>query len=161
MPPQTSLAEPPPAIAPNPPAPRRTHAPTLLCLCLVVGFVTTADLLLKTGATAAHQPGSANLLNILGLNAFVSPYTLVGICFHLLGLGAWMITLRTVPLTVAYCFTAAQQATIALGAWLWLGEAITPLRWAGIAAVLAGLLLLVPAIIVAETPHPAPAEAAP
>jgi len=27
-----------------------------------------------------------------------------------------MYTLRTVPLTIAYCFTAAQQATIALGA---------------------------------------------
>ena len=129
------------------PAPSPRRAAVLFCLLAVITCVTIADLLLKRGAVAATSP---TWLNAVGLGALASPYCLVGIVFHLLGLAAWLWTLRIVPLTIAYCCTALQQATIALGAWLWLGEGITPMRWIGIALVCVGVLLLVPNIAASE-----------
>jgi undecaprenyl phosphate-alpha-L-ara4N flippase subunit ArnF len=117
-------------------------------MAAVVACVTIADLLLKRGASS--QAASAEWLNILGVGALASPYTIIGIVFHLLGLAAWLKTLRVVPLTIAYCVTAIQQGTIAIGAWLWLGEKISPMRWGGISLVLAGVLLVVPTIAAAD-----------
>jgi multidrug transporter EmrE-like cation transporter len=131
-------------------APSRPGGRALVCLLVVVTCVTTAELLLKRGAVSAHETAADGLLKTLGFIALVSPFTIVGIVFHLLGMAAWMYTLRTIPLIVAYCFTAVQQATIALGAWYFLGESIPPLRWAGIACVLTGVLVLVPTIVHAE-----------
>ena len=124
-------------------------ASALWCLILVAGCVTAADLLLKRGAMDAGGAQSA----LIPLANFASPYTIAGILIHLAGLAAWMYTLRILPLSLAYCFTAIQQVTIALGAWLWLGERITSMRWAGIALVFAGVLALVPAIIAADAAH--------
>jgi multidrug transporter EmrE-like cation transporter len=138
------------------PKPRRT----LPALLLVVTCVTIADLCLKRGAVQAHASQDNSLLTTLGIAALASRFTLIGILFHLAGLAAWLYTLRSVPLTIAYCFTAVQQATIALGAWLWLGEIISPLRWIGIATLMTGVVVLVPSIIFAEnvTDHPPPAD---
>ena len=120
----------------------------IFCLVMVAGCVTAADLLLKRGAVDAHGAGDSGGMN--PLSNLVSTYTIVGILFHLAGLGAWLYTLRRIPLSIAYCFTAVQQATIALGAWLWLGESISPMRWGGISLVLVGVLVMVPAIVAAD-----------
>jgi undecaprenyl phosphate-alpha-L-ara4N flippase subunit ArnF len=135
--------------------PRRGNA-ALLALVLVVTFVTAADLLLKRGANAASTDNSHGILSTLGLTAMISPYTLAGIVFHLAGLAAWLYALRHLPLTLAFCFTALEQATIALGAWLWLGELISPLRWVGIGTIMIGVLLLVPSIVKSEQRTDAP-----
>ncbi len=150
--PSPDLAPPDPhaALTPLPSQPPRPRNAALLSLFLVVSCVTTADVLLKLGANAARADDSHGFLSSLGLVAMVSPYTLVGIVFHLCGLAAWLYALRHLPLTLAYCFTALQQATIALGAWLWLGEHITPQRWVGIGIIATGVLLLVPSIVKSE-----------
>lgn len=130
----------------------------LLALLLVVSCVTAADLLLSRGAKSAPVIDPHSLLATLGIAALASPFTIVGILFHLCGLAAWLYTLRHVPLTIAYCFTAIQQATIALGAWLWLGETISPLRWVGIGIVVAGVFILVPSIVQSEKLTDAPGK---
>jgi drug/metabolite transporter (DMT)-like permease len=135
--------------------PRRGNA-ALLALVLVVTFVTAADILLKLGANAASADNSHGILSTLGLTAMISPYTLAGIVFHIAGLAAWLYALRHLPLTLAFCFTALEQATIALGAWLWLGEHISRLRWVGIGTIMIGVLLLVPSIVKSEQRTDAP-----
>ena len=141
----------PPPLQTSAPAPAKSRPHTLLALFVVVASVTTADLLLSRGAKSAPLTDPHGLLATLGIAALASPFTIVGILFHLCGLAAWLYTLRHVPLTIAYCFTAIQQASIALGAWLWLGEQISPLRWLGIAIVVAGVFILVPSVVQSDT----------
>jgi drug/metabolite transporter (DMT)-like permease len=127
------------------PPPRSPHIPRIAAiwsLLAVAACVTTAELLLRLGAQTNGQPN--------GLSAAVSPYTLMGVAFHIAGFAAWAYTLRSVPLALAFSFTTLQQATVALGAWYFLHEQIPPARWLGIALVLTGVLLLVPAIVNAE-----------
>ncbi|MEI9896478.1 MAG: hypothetical protein WDN28_22115 [Chthoniobacter sp.] len=42
---------------------------------------------------------------------------------------------------MAYNLSGATHVLIPLGCWAWLGESISPLRWLGIALVLAGVIL--------------------
>ena len=148
MPPVASPLATPPA---PPPAERGEQPPPARCHFLPAGGHHVRDHRRSSAQTRCRASAASNSwLNTVGLGALASPFCLVGIVFHLLGLAAWLWTLRIVPLTIAYCCTALQQATIAMGARLWLGEGITPLRWIGIALVCMGVLLLVPNIAASE-----------
>src|SRR6185437_10586960 len=105
-----------PSLPPSPPHPdlpvekvpvRRPAA--LLYLIAMVCCVTVADLMIKRGAVDSPAKG---FLADIGVGALASGYTLIGICFHLAGLVMWLQALSRLPLTIAYCFTAAQQGTI-------------------------------------------------
>ena len=91
--------------------PPRSPSPAYLQLATSVIFFAASQLLLKLGATAP----SSGLLNF---NA-----------------------LHSIPLSVAYNLSGLTHAIIPLGCWSWLGENISPLRWSGIALVLAGVIL--------------------
>ena len=64
-----------------------------------------------------------------------------GIIAEVASLVAWLGALRTVPLSIAYNLSGATHVLIPLGCWAWLGESISPLRWLGIALVVAGVVL--------------------
>jgi drug/metabolite transporter (DMT)-like permease len=120
-----------------PPSPTRT----LWVLIANILCVTCAELFLKTGATASGGD------SVLGFSSLQSPYTIVGICFHIAGFGCWMYALRTVPLTLAYNFTAINQVLVPIAArFILRNEPIPPLRWMGIALVVVGFILLVPVL---------------
>jgi multidrug transporter EmrE-like cation transporter len=118
---------------------------TLVALLLNIGCVTTAELLLRTGASAAMTT------SVFGIAALRSPATVAGICFHVAAFGCWMYALRTVPLTLAYNFTAVNQGLVPIAAWLVLpNEHISVVRWVGIGLVLCGFVLLVPMLAKVE-----------
>lgn len=103
-------------------------------------FVTAAELMLKQGAmTGAKLPARVSWL---GVGALASPWTWGGIIAYLLGFACWLYVLRHIPVSVAFGLISIAQVLVPLGAWIFLGEAISIRRWIGIAAVLCGTLCI-------------------
>jgi multidrug transporter EmrE-like cation transporter len=103
-------------------------------------LVTTAELLLKRGATSG-TPLAANIA-WLGIGALASVWTWLGILAYLLSLACWLYVLRHIPVSVAFGLISIAQVLVPLGAWVFLGEAISMRRWIGIASVLCGTVLI-------------------
>jgi len=132
-----------------PPRHRTFWALTLNILCIVA-----AELFLKTGADAASHSASP-----FGTSALHSPATIVGICCYIAALLFWMYALRTVPLVLAFNFTAINQVLIPIAAWTFLpNEHISLLKWIGIGFVIVGFILLIPMLAQVEREIETPAS---
>ena len=109
---------------------------------LAVGsmLVMVSELLLKKGATAA--PAMANVPNWLGVSALASAWTWLGILCYILSFISWLHVLRFLPLSIAFSLASIVHVLVPLGAWLVLGEQISPRRWIGIALILAGIMMI-------------------
>ena len=103
-------------------------------------LVTAAELLLKKGAmTGASLPRS---IAWIGVGALASAWTWLGILAYLLSFACWLYVLRHIPVGLAFGLISIAQVLVPLGAWMFLGEAISPRRWIGIASVLCGTALI-------------------
>ena len=120
-------------------APTRRNLSPVWALVLNVLCITAAEIFLKLGAGQTH-PG------LLGFSALSSWQTIVGILFHVSGFACWMFALRTLPVSLAFNFTALAQVLVPIAAFVFLGETISPLRCGGIGLVIAGFVLLVPVV---------------
>jgi drug/metabolite transporter (DMT)-like permease len=107
---------------------------------LLIGFATmilltvAANLMLKLGADAS--PAERVLFGIFGWKS------LSGLALFGFGGLLYAMLLRGVPLNIAQSFTAAQFIGVVMGASIVLGEPISPARWAGIACISIGILLV-------------------
>lgn len=105
-------------------------------------LVTASEVLLKRGAT-----DTANVmpeLSWLGIAALSSGAVWVGIICIILSLVSWLHVLRSVDLSLAYSVAGSIYALVPVASWVFLGEAISVLRWFGIGLVAAGILVIVP-----------------
>lgn len=67
----------------------------------------------------------------------------LGVALYLVEVGLYTIALRLLSVSSAFAISSLSFVTVAvLAAWL-LREQISPTRWAGIALILAGVLLIV------------------
>jgi undecaprenyl phosphate-alpha-L-ara4N flippase subunit ArnF len=106
--------------------------------CALVG--TAAEVTLKMGAAATAS--SPTVLPWLGLSGLESGWVWLGIIFTVLSFVFWVRAVRRIPLSIAFTFSNIIHVFVPLSCWLFLGEAITPLRWLGITLVLAGLAVI-------------------
>jgi drug/metabolite transporter (DMT)-like permease len=108
-------------------------------LCAVAGQVT-----LKMGMTAVGAIGGDALAQPaqLALRLATTPLVLVGLGLYVVGAAAWMTVLSRVALSFAYPMLALTYAITPAAAWLVLGEALPPTRWAGIAVICTGVFLI-------------------
>jgi len=90
-------------------------------------LVTASELLLKTGATRG---------------ALLSGWTWLGVFTYILSFASWLYVLRKLPLSIAYSLITIVQVLVPLGAWIFLREQISSMRWVGIACVLCGTLMV-------------------
>jgi drug/metabolite transporter (DMT)-like permease len=131
--------------------PPANHAPGLrrfAFLGAAVVCVATAELLLKRGATAtANVPG---LVPGFGTGALLSKWTWLGILFYVSSFVCWVQVLRRMPLYLAFSLMSVVHVLVPLGSWWFLGETISLTRWGGIAAVLAGVVILAAPAMKAE-----------
>ncbi|MEI9893490.1 MAG: hypothetical protein WDN28_06220 [Chthoniobacter sp.] len=109
-----------------------------LQLFLTVVLVTIAEILLKQGAMAS-APASVDWL---GLSSLPSRRVWVGAALLVLSSGTWILVLRVLPLYLAFTLSSVVHVTIPVCSWLVLGEQIHPVRWTGIALVLAGIWII-------------------
>jgi len=109
-----------------------------LTICMLLA--TVAEIFLKLGAAATANP--ANAWSWTGLTGLRSGWVWWGILASVISLFNWLATIRKLPLTIAFPVGNAVHILVPLSCWIFLGEAIPPRRWLGIALVLLGLLIV-------------------
>ncbi len=111
-----------------------------LHLALSALCTTISELFLKRGAMETIHVSERWAWT--GLTSLGSPLVWIGIVFVVCSFVTWLYVLKHLPLSVAFPASQVVHVTIPLSSWLVLGEFITPIRWCGIALVLAGLVLV-------------------
>ncbi len=92
----------------------------------------TAQLLLKAGTNAMP----------LGPGLAIEPHVLAGLACYVVSVVVWIVGLSKVPVSIAYPMLSLGYVVNAVAAYYLLGEAVTPLRLAGIAIIIAGVVLV-------------------
>jgi drug/metabolite transporter (DMT)-like permease len=111
-----------------------------LQLSICVLLATVSEIFLKLGAEETANP--ANPWSWTGLNGLQSKWVWFGIIGSVVSLFNWLATLRKLPLTIAFPIGNVVHILVPLSCWIFLGEAILPQRWFGIALVLVGLAIV-------------------
>jgi len=102
--------------------------------------VVVYELLLKAGASATANPASN--WSWIGITALASPFTWLAILVIVVDLVIWLYILRYIPLSIAFALSRTVDVLVPISCWLILKEAISPLRWCGIALVIIGLVIV-------------------
>ena len=102
-----------------------------------------AQLLLKTGVTPLGVL-SVGLHNVLPVTLRVlSQWPIVaGLACYVLSVGVWIVALSRVEVSLAYPMLSLGYVVNALAAWWLFGEMLGPMRWAGMALILLGVLVM-------------------
>ena len=91
-----------------------------------------AQLLLKAGTNAAP----------LGLRLAIEPHILAGLACYVVSVVVWVVALAKVPVSMAYPMLSIGYVVNAIAAYYWLGEAVTPMRLAGIGVIIVGVFIV-------------------
>ena len=108
-----------------------------LTLIFIMLGASLGDALLSRGMKQVG-PVSFDHLGLL-LHALVNPWVACGILVLMSFMGSYMTALSWADLTFVQPATAFGNVVTALIGRLWLHEAITPMRWAGIACIVLGV----------------------
>jgi drug/metabolite transporter (DMT)-like permease len=116
---------------------------TLLILAAVVCGV-TGQVTLKVGMTRVGAIGADSLASPIQLvqRVFLQPLVISGLGCYVLGAVVWLAVLSRVPLSLAYPSLALSYVLTAFLAMMFLGEQVSGLRWAGIATICVGVVLI-------------------
>jgi len=91
-----------------------------------------AQLLLKAGTNAVP----------LGLRLAIEPHILAGLACYVVSVVVWVIGLSKVPVSIAYPMLSIGYVINAIAAYYLLGEAVTPMRLAGIGIIVVGVFIV-------------------
>ena len=105
-----------------------------------------AQLLLKAGTRAIGVIGASGAggfaLAQTALNVALQPFIVAGLLCYVLSVGIWIVALSRVDVSVAYPMLSIGYVVNAFAAWWLFGEALTPMRLAGITVILIGVVLV-------------------
>lgn len=102
-----------------------------------------AQLLLKAGVSSVGAIGTAPGTLLPGLaNAFMRGPVLAGLACYALSVAVWLIALSRVDVSLAYPMLSLGYVVNAIAAWWLFGEAVGAMRFAGIALILVGVLVI-------------------
>jgi multidrug transporter EmrE-like cation transporter len=102
-----------------------------------------AQLLLKAGVQPLGAL-SVNLHNLLPTTLRVLGQwpIIAGLACYVISVGVWIVGLSRVEVSIAYPMLSLGYVVNALAAWWLFGEALGPMRWAGLMLILAGVLVI-------------------
>lgn len=117
--------------------------PTFSFILIGVLLNAGAQLLLKAGVNPLGPISieSATLLATMGRVLGQWPI-LAGLACYVLSVGVWIVALSRVDVSLAYPMLSLGYVVNALAAWWLFGEALGPMRCAGILVVLLGVFLM-------------------
>ena len=105
-----------------------------------------AQLLLKAGTRAIGVIGASGAggfaLAQTALNVALQPFIVAGLLCYVLSVGIWIVALSRVDVSVAYPMLSIGYVVNAFAAWWLFGEALTPMRLAGLTVILIGVVLI-------------------
>ncbi len=121
----------------------------LIAMILVsVTLAAVAQLTLKAGMNQVKESYGVAGLNVGSIKAVAStPTVWLGLVLFGLSAAVWLLVLSRASLSFAYPFAAITYILIVLFDRFALHETVPPLRWAGVACIAIGIVL------VAQTPH--------
>jgi multidrug transporter EmrE-like cation transporter len=116
---------------------------TFLLILTGVMLNAGAQLLLKAGVTPLGAL-SVDLNNLLPtmLKVLMQWPILAGLACYVVSVGVWIVGLSRVEVSIAYPMLSMGYVVNALLAWWLFGEALGPMRWAGMVLILAGVLVM-------------------
>lgn len=102
-----------------------------------------AQLLLKAGVTPLGElsVGWATLVPTTGRVLAQWPI-IAGLACYVVSVGVWIVGLSRVEVSIAYPMLSLGYVVNAMAAWWLFGEALGPMRWAGMALILAGVFVM-------------------
>jgi multidrug transporter EmrE-like cation transporter len=116
---------------------------TFLLILTGVMLNAGAQLLLKAGVTPLGElsVGLHNLLPTM-LKVLMQWPIVAGLACYVISVGVWIVGLSRVEVSIAYPMLSMGYVVNALLAWWLFGEALGPMRWAGMVLILAGVLVM-------------------
>jgi len=78
----------------------------------------------------------------IGLQLATNLPILGGLACYVISVLVWMVVLSRVEVSFAYPFVSLGYVVTAIIAYAWLGEAVGPMRLAGIAVIMAGVFMV-------------------
>lgn len=117
---------------------------TLVVMLLAVTAGTVGDLLLTKGMKELGDLSAMNLRGILsaGYQALTSPKLVIGTAMLAVFFFLWLAVLSWEDLSVALPMQALNYVLVAFLSQYFLGEIVTPMRWAGTVLVCIGVILI-------------------
>ena len=102
-----------------------------------------AQLLLKSGTNAvgAFEFAARNVIPV-GWKIATQPHILSGIGCYVISVIVWILALSRVEVSVAYPMLSVGYVVNAVAAWYLFGEAVTPMRFAGIGIIVLGVFIV-------------------
>jgi len=104
-----------------------------------------AQLMLKAGAASVgviSLTAGASALWRTGLQLSLHPGILGGLACYVLSVVVWIVALSRVDVSMAYPMLSVGYVVNALLAWWLFGEAVNAQRWAGIAIIIFGVVVI-------------------
>jgi multidrug transporter EmrE-like cation transporter len=102
-----------------------------------------AQLLLKAGTnTVGEIRLSASDALPLTFRLATEPHIVAGIACYVVSVAVWIVALSRVEVSVAYPMLSIGYIVNAIAAYYLLGEAVTPLRLAGIGVIVLGVFMV-------------------
>ncbi|SNB46587.1 EamA family transporter [Geobacter sp. DSM 9736] len=117
---------------------------TLIIMLLAVSAGTVGDLLLAKGMKELGDLSAMNLRGILqvAFQALTSPKLIIGTMMLAIFFFLWLAVLSWEDLSVALPMQALNYVLVAFLSQYFLGEVVSPTRWAGTILVCIGVLLI-------------------
>lgn len=117
---------------------------TLIIMLLAVTAGTIGDLLLAKGMKELGDISAMNLRGILNVafQALTTPKLILGTAMLAVFFFLWLAVLSWEDLSVALPMQALNYVLVAFLSQYFLGEVVTPLRWAGTILVCIGVMMI-------------------
>lgn len=117
---------------------------TFIVMLLAVTAGTIGDILLAKGMKEIGDISAMNLRGILdvAIKALTTPKLIIGTAMLAVFFFLWLAVLSWEDLTVALPMQALNYVLVAFLSQYFLGEVVTPLRWAGTILVCTGVMLI-------------------
>jgi drug/metabolite transporter (DMT)-like permease len=117
---------------------------TVIVMFLAVSAGTVGDILLAKGMKEMGDLSAMNLRGILdaALRALTSPKLIVGTVMLSIFFFLWLAVLSWEDLSVALPMQALNYVLVAFLSQYFLGEVVSPMRWAGTILVCVGVMMI-------------------
>jgi len=117
---------------------------TLCIMLLAVTAGTIGDILLAKGMKEMGDVSAMNLRGILaaGYQALTTPKLVIGTAMLAIFFFLWLAVLSWEDLSVALPMQALNYVLVAFLSQYFLGETVSPLRWAGTVLVCVGVIMI-------------------
>ena len=115
---------------------------TISCLLASMILGVVGQVFIKSGLNSLGNLNFSSALIGSYLKIFLSPFVFLGICLYFMGVFFWLYALSKVDLSYAFPFVSFSYVLIVLFSWVFLGEHISHLRWAGVIAISIGVFLI-------------------